>query len=576
VSLPFRASAMRCAWSCAILFIAGVAQAQDKPPGYAIASAHPLATDAGIEILREGGNAFDASVAVSAALAVVEPYSSGIGGGGFWLLHRAADGYETMVDGRETAPSGASATMYQDKNGHAIASLSRDGAIAGGIPGEPAALAWIAERYGKLGLARDLAPAIRLARDGFAIDPHFSKFIGEEAKRLSPAARAVFMPGGAAPPAGTVIAQPDLAATLQALADRGRAGFYTGEVAQKLVAGVQADHGLWTAADLARYRVVERAPMSFYFRDYRIVSAPPPSAGGIGLAEILQQLEVLGWTGDDGLRSDQQVIEAMRRAYRDRAAWLGDPDFVYIPTYRLLSRTYAIGLASSITPLRATPSSALPSPDAVRRDAQEGRETSHLSIIDADGNRVSATVTVNLRFGSGYMAPGTGVLVNDEMDDFAASVSDSNAYGLTGSHTNLIAPGKRPLSSMAPSFVEGPNGVMVIGTPGGSRIVTMVLLGILHFVHGASTQDIVVAPRYHQQYLPDVVEYEPAAFDVGQQVQLQAMGYTLKPVANGYGNLQAVVWRWPEGRLEGAADPRGVGSATVIETTPVIRQVSRQ
>ena len=551
---------------CALVLAAGNGLAAGKPPGFAVASAPPLATDAGIEVLRDGGNAFDAAIAVSAALGVVEPYSSGIGGGGFWLLRRAADGRDTLVDGRETAPAAASASMYLDRDGHAIASLSRDGAIAGAIPGEPAALAFIAQHYGKLGLARDLAPAIRIASDGFDIDAHFAQFAAQEADRMSPAARAVFLPGGKPPPAGTRIRQPDLAATLAALAAHGSAGFYEGAVAQKLVDGVRADRGIWTLQDLAHYQVVERKPIDFPFRNYRVVTAPPPSAGGVGLAEILQQLEVLGWTGDDALRSDHEVIEAMRRAYHDRASWLGDPDFVQIPLFDLLSRSHAMRLAASFDLARATPSAALPDADVPVRPAAEGHDTSHFSILDADGNAVSATVTVNLRFGSGYMAPGTGVLVNDEMDDFAASVTASNAFGLIGSRANEIAPGKRPLSSMSPSFVDGPNGLLVVGTPGGSRIITMVALAILDFVRGDSAQAIVAAPRFHQQNLPDVVEFEPGAFDATQQTRLHDMGYALQPVTAGYGNEEAVIWRRGENRLEAAADPRGVGLATVLNS----------
>lgn len=547
----------------AILASARPGRAAEGPPGFAIASAHPLATAAGIEVLQEGGNAFDAAVAVGAALTVVEPYSSGIGGGGLWLLHRSSDGFETLVDGRETAPAAASARMYLDEQGHAIASLSMDGAISGAIPGEPAALEWMARRYGHLGLARDLAPAIRIARDGFALDSHFVEFTALEARRLSPAAKAVFMPGGMLPAEGMLLRQPDLADTLQAMADRGAQGFYEGPVAQKLVAGVRADHGLWTQRDLIAYRVLERPPIRFNFRDYRIVTAPPPSAGGVGLAGILQQLEVLGWNGEDDSRSVHQVIESMRRAYRDRAAWLGDPDFVRMPLTDLLSRSHAIELASSIQADRATASAALPDTALSARAAQEGHETSHYSILDAEGNAVSATVTVNFRFGSGFMPPGTGVIVNDEMDDFAASPTASNGYGLIGSRANEIAPGKRPLSTMTPSFVDGPNGLLIMGTPGGSRILTMVTLGILNFVKGLDASAIVGAPRYHQQYLPDVVEWEPDAFDGTRQQQLAAMGYTLKAVDRRYGNMQAVIWRRASKRLEAASDPRGVGSATI-------------
>ena len=545
--------------------LVGLREARDlHPPGYAVASAHPLATEAGIEVLRAGGNAFDAAVAVSAALSVVEPYSSGIGGGGFWLLHTGADGEEVMLDGRETAPRAARRDMYLDHEGHAVATRSRDGALAGAIPGEPAALDYLAAHYGRLGLARDLAPAIRLAREGFALDAHFAAFIAASAERLSPAARAVLMPDGTPLGPNAHLVQPDLAATLEALARQGRDGFYRGEVARKLVDGVRAAGGLWTEQDLADYRVVLRKPIVTRFRGYRIVTAPPPSAGGVALAEIFHQLAALHWDGRQRPRADAELLEAMRRAYRDRLL-LGDPDYVAMPLARLLSPAYGVALARDIDPARATPSQDLPPPGTLpEAPAREGADTSHFSIVDEQGNFVAATVTVNLRFGSGYMAPGTGVMVNDEMDDFSASVEASNAYGLAGSRANEIAPGKRPLSSMTPSFVSGRNGVLVIGTPGGSRIVTMVALGILEFIGGADARQIVNAPRFHMQYLPDRVEFEPDAFDDKLQDALRERGYTLDALDHAYGNMQVVVWRPSADSLDAASDPRGVGSARVV------------
>ena len=544
------------------------AQAGSKPPGYAVASAHPLATDAGIEILQQGGNAFDAAVAVSAALGVVEPYSSGIGGGGFWLLHRQRDRFETMVDGREMAPQAASREMYQDAQGHAIADLSQNGPIAGGIPGTPAALDHIASTYGKLGLARDLAPAIRLAREGFPLDARFAERIVMESKRFSPAAQALLLPGGKPLPEGAVLIQPDLAETLQRLADHGRDGFYTGATAQQLVNGVHAGGGIWTLQDLAGYKAVERKPIVIRFQDYRIVTVPPPSAGGVGIAEMLDQLSALHWTGANGVHSQQQVIEAMRRAYRDRAAYLGDPDYIQIPLEHLLSPAYGREMAATIQPDHATPSADLPPPGQPKRPAKEGVDTTHYSIIDSEGNRVAATVTVNLIFGSAFLAPGTGLFINDEMDDFAASTTDSNAFGLIGSTANAIAPGKRPLSTMTPTFVEGPKGVLVIGTPGGSRILTMVLLGVLDFFRGADVQAIVAAPRYHMQFLPDQVQFEKGAFDADAQAALTRMGYKLDALTNPYGNMQAVLWRPAQNTLDAAADPRAVGTARVVLKKP--------
>ena len=543
-------------------------QASARPPGIAVASAHPLATDAGIEVMQAGGNAFDAAVAVSAALSVVEPTGSGIGGGGFWLLHVAGksstahdEGRDVFVDGREVAPMAATENMYLDANGKAVDIASRDGALAAGIPGEPAALVALAAKYGKLGLARDLAPAIRYAHDGFAVDPKLAHAIAENATRLSPAAAAIFVPAGKPLAAGDQLVQADLAKTLQQLAAKGAAGFYRGAVAQTLVAGVRSAHGIWSEDDLARYSVVEREPLVTYFRDYKLVTSPPPSAGGIALAETLQQLEVLGWTDTHDAAAKHLVIESLRRAYHDRAQYLGDPDFVSIPLTRLASRDYAISLARTIDRKHATPSASL---DAAAKSAVEGGQTSHFSVIDADGNRVAATMSINLSFGSGFMVPGTGVMLNDEMDDFAASTTASNAYGLIGSKANAVAPRKRPLSTMTPSFVEGPNGTLVIGTPGGSRIATMVLLGILNFVDGADAQSIVSAPRYHHQYLPDVVQFEPGALSDAEQHDLTAMGDTLKPLSSTYGNLQVVLWKPQNDTLQAAADPRAVGAGRVV------------
>ncbi len=552
---------MKRAWMLLLLWsIAGTGWAGDKPGSQAVASAHPLATEAGLEVLAAGGNAFDAAVAISAAIAVVEPTGSGIGGGGFWLLHRNSDDFETFIDGRETAPGKASASMYLDAAGQAVAERSRDGAMAAAIPGEPAALEYLAKQYGRLPLARSLAPAIRYAREGFACDDKLARAFAQNWKRLSPAAIATFTVAGGPPPAGTLLRQTELATTIERIAAQGADGFYRGDTARLLVAGVKRDGGLWTEDDLLRYEVIERKPMTLYFRDTRIVTAPPPSAGGITLGEVLQQLEVLG-APLRGMAAKHLLIESMRRAYRDRAAYLGDPDFVQVQTTELLSRNHALALAASVSRDRATPSASLPPAPPY----PEGTHTTHFSVLDADGNRVAATLSINLPFGSGYMAPGTGVFLNDEMDDFAASETASNAYGLIGSKANLIAPNKRPLSSMTPTFVEGPRGLLILGTPGGSRIISMVLLGLLDWIDGGSAAHVVALPRFHHQYLPDVVEFEPAAFTAEEQAALNKLGHTLKPVANGYGNLQAVTWNPKTGVVEAASDPRGVGQAKVVK-----------
>ena len=542
-----------------ILSLAAVAGQPEAPAAQAVASAHPLATEAGMEILDAGGNAFDAAVAVSAALAVVEPYSSGIGGGGFWLLHRASDGKQVMIDGRERAPLAAHRDMYLDENGEVISGLSMDGALAAGIPGEPAALAHLAEHYGRLSLAKTLAPAIRLAEEGFAVDDYYQRMVRFRLKAMQrySSTGQIFLQNGEVPLAGWVIKQPELAATLLAMAREGSQGFYAGEVARKLVAGVRKAGGIWTLEDLQQYKVVERDPVRFRYKGSQVISAAPPSSGGVALATMLNILEAWDLEQLDAAERTHLVTEAMRRAYRDRAQYMGDPDFVDMPLQRLVDPVYAAGLRASIRTDRATPSAALPG----SVNTIEGTDTTHFSILDSEGNRVAATLSINYPFGSGLVVPGTGVLLNDEMDDFSAKPGVPNAYGLVGAEANAIAPGKRPLSSMTPTFVENDTGVAILGTPGGSRIITMVLLGILDLDAGNAPQSWVSVPRFHHQYLPDVIQYEPDAFPQPVLKSLKAKGHQLKLLNSSYGNMQAIYWDYKDNRVEVASDPRGVGRA---------------
>jgi gamma-glutamyltranspeptidase/glutathione hydrolase len=533
----------------------------EKPPSGAVASAHPQATVAGMEILSAGGNAFDAAVAVSAALAVVEPYGSGIGGGGFWLLHRASDGKQIMIDGRERAPLAAQRDLYLDEQGDVVPRLSMDGALAAAVPGEPAALVHIAEKYGRLPLAKSLAPAIRLAETGFEVDTHYQRMAGfrQQVMQRHASTAKIFLRDGEVPVQGSLIQQAELAQTLRSLASKGRKGFYTGDVADRLVAGVRAEGGIWTLEDLKQYKVIEREPVIFQYRDWRIVSAAPPSSGGVALATMLHILEAYDLAQLDDADRTHVISEAMRRAYRDRAQYLGDPDFATVPLQRLLHPWYAAGLRASIRLDRVTPSASLPG--GVSNG--EGADTSHFSILDREGNRVAATLSINYPFGSGYVVPGTGVLLNDEMDDFSAKPGVPNAYGLVGADANAIEPGKRPLSSMSPTFVESEEGVAVLGTPGGSRIITMVLLGILDLDEGHKPRSWVSRPRFHHQFLPDVIQYEPDALPQSVLDALEAKGHTLKPLKNSYGNMQAIYWDYRSDLVEAASDPRGVGSAQV-------------
>ncbi|MEK8088317.1 gamma-glutamyltransferase [Thermithiobacillus plumbiphilus] len=541
-----------------------------------IASAHPLATQAGFEVLAAGGNAFDAAVAVSAALGVVEPFGSGLGGGGFWLLH-TADGRDVFVDGRERAPLAATRDMYLDKNGDVRPRASLDGPLAAGIPGVPAALVHLAERYGRLTLAADLAPALRYAERGFPAGPAYRRMASERLAALSadPAAR-VFLQGGGVPKPGFRLLQPQLAQTLRRIAQQGHAGFYAGPVAQELVRSVREAGGIWTAKDLQSYRVIERRPIQFTYRGAKITAAPPPSSGGVVLAEALQILDRLPMKQADRVQRMHYTIEAMRRAYQDRARFLGDSDFVAMPMQRLLSPNYAAERARGIDPESATPSAKLSDGAAM---PTQGPQTTHFSVVDDEGNRVAGTLSLNMMFGSGFVAGSTGVLLNDEMDDFASKPGVPNVYGLVGAEANSIAPGKRPLSSMSPTFVEDSRGVLVLGTPGGSRIISMVLLGILEYLDQPRPDPllIVARPRYHHQFLPDRVQVEPASFSTNTLQALELMGHEVEVVSRRWGNMQ-VVFQGRDGHMLAASDPRGEGLGrvqSIRETTSAIPAAGR-
>lgn len=538
--------------------LAGAAPAV-KPAHAGIATAHTLATKAGLEILQQGGNAFDAAVAVSAALAVVEPSSSGLGGGGFWLLHRASDGFEVMVDGREVAPLAATRDMFLDKDGNVVAGRSTNTALAAGIPGEAAAWAHLAIKYGKLPLKQSMQPAIRLAHDGFPLNERLRG--GIEAKRATfnaGAAAKVYLRDGAVPELNAIIKNPDLEKMLIALAEKGPDAFYKGPLAKRMVDGVRKLGGIWSLEDLARYQVKERKPVYGEYHGARIVSAPPPSSGGVALIDAMNILSGYDLKSLDGATRKHLVIEAMRRVHRDRAEYFGDPDFVDVPVERLIHPFYAAGQRTSIRMDRATPSDALPGVTG----AEPGRQTTHFSIIDTDGNRVAGTLSINFFFGSGLMIPGTGVLLNNEMDDFSAAPGVPNGFKLVGADANAIVPGKRPLSSMAPTFIEKPDGVMVMGTPGGSYIMGMVLLAALDWMDGTAADQIVKKGRYHHQYLPDIVSFEPGALTSEEQETLKRYGHTLRE-SRQPGNMQIVTWDRKSGEVEAVSDPRGVGVGVV-------------
>jgi gamma-glutamyltranspeptidase/glutathione hydrolase len=544
-----------------------------KPGQNAIASAHYLATEAGHEIFARGGNAFDAAVAVSATLSVVEPISSGLGGGGFFLLHDGKSGQDRFIDARETAPAAATQAQYLDEQGQFNRDRATNGPWSAGIPGLPAGLVHMAEKYGRLPLQTSLQPAIRIAREGFPVYARLAK--GYESRRAVmeryAGTRAVFLADGDAPKEGEILRQPDLADTLSLLAKNGHDGFYRGPVAAKLLAGVNSEGGQWRADELASYRIRERAPIRFEYDGWQVVTAPPPSSGGIALAQMLQILEP--WdlqTMAPALRT-HLVTEAMRRAFHDRTFYLGDPDFVKVPQKTLTSADYAAGLRAGIHPQKATPSDLL----AGMQTPLEDEDTTHFSIIDANGNRVAGTQTVNLLFGSGLVAPGTGVLLNNEMDDFALKPGTPNAFGVIGYDANAPLPGKRMLSSMTPTFMTSKNRVAVLGSPGGSRIITMVLIGALGFADGLHAQQVTALPRFHHQWQPDELSTERNALPADVVAALRAMGHTVitpedapdgRRSSDSWGNMQAVEWDIDSNTLYTGSDPRNpVGLGKVVK-----------
>jgi gamma-glutamyltranspeptidase/glutathione hydrolase len=563
-------------WFFWLGLLPGLATAQDAPRPTlprqaAIASANAQATDAGLQILARGGNAFDAAVAVSATLGLVEPESSGLGGGGFMLLHVAKDGRDVFIDARERAPLAATRDMFLDEQGEAVRTRSVNGPLAAAIPGLPAGLVHLATRYGRLPLRESLAPAIALARGGWTFGPKNLAMLGgrKEVLARNAAAAALFLRQGELPAVGARMRNPDYAATLELLARKGHDGYYRGGFARRLAASVKTAGGVWSEQDLAEYAVKEREPLRLKHRGFELVTAPPPSSGGIALAEILNILSGYDYVAMDFAPRTHLMVEAMRRAYRDRALHLGDPDHVGMPIARLLSADYAAGLRAGIHPARATPSDLLPGivPQGVRAD------TTHFSIVDREGNLAAVTQTVNLPYGNAFVVPGTGFLLNNQMDDFSVKPGVPNAFGLVGDDANAVAPGRRPLSSMTPTFLFGAERVAVIGSPGGSRIITAVLLGVLELMDGKGAQAAVDLPRFHHQYLPDVVSAEAGAFTPDQVAALEALGHVVGAGERVWGNMHAVLWDRRSGAVEAGADPRwkGVGKGATTTEEAVYR-----
>ncbi len=524
-----------------------------------VVSAHRLASEAGVRVLQAGGNALDAAVAVGYALAVVDPCCGNIGGGGFMTVH-LADGRETFINFRETAPMAATPTMYLDAEGRQIDDLSRHGYLAAAVPGTVMGLDHAAAKYGRLPRAALIAPAIALARDGFVLSRADSDILDARADRFGkdPGAAKIFLRlDGSHLEPGDRLVQSDLATTLELISEQGPEAFYKGPVAAAVEKASRENGGILSAGDFAAYTVTETTPLTCNYRGYLLVSAPPPSSGGTTMCEILNILEGYDIAGS-GFRSAKSVhlmVEAMRRGYRDRNAYLGDPEFAANPVERLLSKDYAASLRAEIARGDAE--------EGVREGApSEKSETTHYSVVDAEGNAVAVTYTINGYFGAGVVAPGTGFFLNNEMDDFAVKPGAANLYGLVQGEPNAIAPGKRPLSSMAPTLVERDGKVvLVLGSPGGSRIITTVLETIMNIVdHGMTAQEAVYAPRLHHQSLPEDVYFERSGLSADVVTQLTAMGVKLVEQRPwGAVELIEIAGR----RLRGASDSRLPAGAAV-------------
>jgi gamma-glutamyltranspeptidase/glutathione hydrolase len=549
--------------------------------GGMVVTAQHLASEAGAAILRQGGNAVDAAVAVGYALAVTHPCCGNLGGGGFMLIH-LADGRNTFINFREKAPLAAREDMFLDSHGNPISEKSINGYLAVGVPGTVLGLETARQKYGTLARPVLMAAAIRLAQDGFVVTRGDTDEleVGGADFRAQPNVAAVFLRDGTAFKPGERLLQKDLAATLRAISDGGATAFYQGPIAAAVIAASRAHGGLLTQQDFATYNVTEAAPISCRYRGYTILSAPPPSSGGVVLCEMLQVLEAyplhtLGFHSSDSVHL---MTEAMRSAYRDRNTLLGDPAFVDNPIDRLLSAQHTQEIRARIQPQRATPSSALGNAPG----AEEKATTTHYSVVDSAGNAVSVTYTINDDFGAKVIAGNTGFFLNDQMDDFTAKPGAANLFGLVQGRANAIAPGKRPLSSMTPSIVlKDDKPVLVVGSPGGSRIITTVLEIIVNVIdHGMTLQEAIDAPRIHHQWLPDTVAAEPFALSADTVKALTHMGYRvvpLKPWATGNAAevigiapadaAQAKALGFPRpGLLYGASDSRApAGSAAAAE-----------
>jgi gamma-glutamyltranspeptidase / glutathione hydrolase len=530
--------------------------AQESYKNGVVVTAHPEASKVGVDILKKGGNAIDASIAVQFALAVVYPNAGNIGGGGF-LVYRDAKGNTDALDFRETAPKNAKEDMYWDKNGNAITDLSLYGQFSAGVPGTVDGMVKAHEKYGKLSWKDLVQPAIDLAEKGFPITKRQANELTTKHKdfvKYNKVKNALISKSSWNE--GDLLIQADLANTLKLVQQKGRKGFYEGKTADLIVKEMKRGNGIITKQDLKNYQSVWRKPVSGQYKNYNVISMPPPSSGGIALVSLFQSIEKYplqkwGFQADSTI---QVMVEAERRVYADRAEHLGDPDFFKVPQKQLLDKTYNVNRMNDFSFDKATPSSAIKAGEII---GKESMETTHYVIVDKDGNAASVTTTLNNSYGSLVVVGGAGFLLNDEMDDFSVKPGVPNLYGLVGGKANAIAPNKRMLSSMTPSILEKDGKLyMIVGTPGGSTIITSVFQAILNVTDfGMTMQEAVAAPRFHHQWLPDQVDYEPNAIKENVREILRKKGYNLKE-RKPYGRVEGILVN-PDGTYQSGADPRG-------------------
>jgi len=516
-----------------------------------VVTSHPLATEVGQKILQDGGNAYDAAVAISATLSVVEPFASGLGGGGFWLMYDNESKAHIFLDAREVSPAKATLSMYLDAQENHVKSISREGPLAAGIPGLPAALSHVSTTYGKLPLSRTLLPAIHFAENGFDVDERYVRGAKYKKELLLkyPESSAIFLDRGEVPNPGWTLYQKDLAHTLKMIGDFGHEGFYMGSFANRLVKSINQNGGVWRLDDLQNYNVVERDPITFTYKNHRFTAPGLPSSGALMLKYIFASLESYNTQEMTALQVKHLISELLKRAFFLRNSVMGDPDTAGNKNIEINITNLAKNLPK-VSLDKATSLSDFPIIDSF---INEGMSTTHFAVVDRYGNRVAVTQSINFWFGSGFVPQGTGVLLNNEMDDFIFDEKKGDER-----IANLMQPSKRMLSSMTPLMIESDRGYTILGTPGGKRIISMVLLSSLEWINGGDAMSIASLPRYHHQFTPDHILYEKDAISESERLYLETMGHNLKESSRLYGNMQVITWDKKKQKLDKASDPRGL------------------